>query len=724
MALTQENRFAKVFTPLDENALLLARFSAEETLSGLYRFDLDLAAPHKNGTEPAEIPFDEIIGQPMTVQLGSGEEESRWFHGIVSRLRRGHADEDATWYQAEVVPWMWLLTLNRRCRIFEGQTIAGIAKEVFTGIAEGDVIWAGESGGGETRLHTVQYRETDYDFVARLLEQEGTFWWFQHDNGKVELHLAESTSQATALPKLAGSLVHGPTPDAPIHSGNRVTDWNKSQELISGSHFLRDWNYHDPGALADAEGKAKIDIGKNSRFVRQDYPGEFVKRGEETAAKQDFGDAWATLRMREEEAASIVCSGESACAALGAGTLFTLESHPSDSGEYLVTSVRHECFQPLGSKAAGGSDMTYRNSFTCIPSEIPFVPRRTTPRPEIRGPQTAIVVSDEEKDAGKPAIDSIGRVKVNFHWNYGKGTTDESSCWVRVSQGWAGSGWGAQFHPRVGHEVIVEFLEGDPDRPIITGRVYNGANLPPYPKPTQTGIKTRTLDGSTDNFNEIRFTDEKGAEELFFQAEKDQTILVKNNRTQTVGYDRSSTIDHDETLSVANDRSVSVGNNHTDSVGSNQTLSVGAKRARTVGASESVSIAANRTRTVGVNDAITVGAAQEITVGGAQTVTVGGVQETTVGAKQSVSVGAEQSIEIGANREMKIGGELSEDVGKDWKHKTGKKITVEAGDEITLKAGKAKIVMKKNGDITIEGKKILVKGSGDVVLKGKKITEN
>jgi type VI secretion system secreted protein VgrG len=324
-----------------------------------------------------------------------------------------------------------------------------------------------------------------------------------------------------------------------------------------------------------------------------------------------------------------------------------------------------------------GGESSYSNSFHCIPHEVPYRTPQLTEKPNIGGAQTATVVgaSGEEID-----VDEYGRIVVQFHWDRLGEKDENSSCRVRVSQSWAGKGWGAIFHPRIGQEVIVEFLEGDPDRPIVTGRVYNGEQTVPYTLPadkTKSGIKSRsTKEGQQDNFNEIRFDDKKGSELVSIQAEKDLERLVKNdetdkvqnNRTRDVGANEVIRIGENLTVDVGKDKAVTVAENHSETIGSDQSLSVSGDRTRSVGGSE------------------------------------------------TVDVGSDQSITIG--------GSLSQDVGDEMSVNVGSKLTLEAADQITLKTGSAKIIMKKNGDITIQGKKINIKGSGDVKIKGSKVASN
>jgi type VI secretion system secreted protein VgrG len=368
--------------------------------------------------------------------------------------------------------------------------------------------------------------------------------------------------------------------------------------------------------------------------------------------------------------------------------------------EYLVIATNHQLASDSYTSGGSGADEDiYACDFTAIDAKRPYRAPRLTPKPVVPGPQTAIVVG---KSGEEIWTDKYGRVKVQFHWDRDGKMDENSSCWVRVSQLWAGKSWGAMAIPRIGHEVIVEFLEGDPDQPIITGRVYNGDNMPPYGLPgdaTRTTIKSNSSKGGG-GFNELRFEDKSGSEEVYVQAEKDMNTEIKNDETRHVGHDRSKTIDNDETVTVGHDRTETVGND------------------------ETITIGKNRTETVAVNEMIAVGVSRERAVGAHETIGIGGNRTKSIGNDESVSIGSNHTVSIGSNQTVDIGENDDLDVGQDRSVTVGKELTVDAGDQILIKTGAASILMKKNGDITIKGKLITIKGSGNIVIKGTKILEN
>jgi type VI secretion system secreted protein VgrG len=442
--------------------------------------------------------------------------------------------------------------------------------------------------------------------------------------------------------------------------------------------------------------------------------------------------------------------GTSTCRQLTSGHTFTLDRHFDADGDYALTRITHRAGMDGGGYRAGNEvGLTYQNTFQCIPLELPFRPIRTTPKPSIQGTQTAVVVGP----AGEEIFtDKYGRVKVQFHWDrHGKHDAN-SSCWIRVAQFWAGKQWGSQFIPRIGDDVIVSFLEGDPDRPLIVGSVYNADNMPLYQLPghkTQSGILTHSSSGgSGSNFNALRFEDKKGAEHIWLHAEKNQDIEVENDETHWVGHDRKKTIDHDETTHVKHDRTETVDNNETITVHGNRTETVDKNETLTVSGHQKLTVTMTQTTMIGLTHTVLVGGAETITVGLAQAITVGGAQAITVGASQAVTVGSDQAINVAGNISETIGGGFTQtvakdhgttvtggrtaSVGKDDTLTVSKKLVINAGDEITITTGDASLMMKKDGTILIKGKDITIDGSGkvtvkaasDMTLKGSKIAAN
>ncbi len=671
MAITQEKRLIAIDTPLGKDVLLLQGFTGQEGISRPFVFHLDLLS------EDPKIGFDKIVGQKVTIRITLADGSERYFHGYVSRFSQSGSDQRFTAYRAEVVPWLWFLTRTSDCRIFQNMTIPDIILKIFKDLGFSDVKNSLQ-GSFEPRDYCVQYRETDFNFVSRLMEQYGIFYFFEHEKDKHTLVLGNSPSvhqPCKGQAKARYDTVAGVTDEEDI-----VTSWQMEQELRPGKYALSDYNFETPSTSLAVNAASTVTVGGNGKYEIYDYPGEYLKKAQ--------GDSLVKIRMEEEETPNLVLSGASGCRAFTSGYRFDLaEHHRQDMNTaYVLAQVQHAASVGDSYTSGGsGATETYSNQFVCIPHAVPYRPPRVTLKPVVQGPQTAVVVGKAGEEIW---VDKHSRVKVQFHWDREGKRDENSSCWVRVSQPWAGKTWGAIAIPRIGQEVIVDFLEGDPDQPIITGRVYNAEQMPPYALPanqTQTGIKSRSSKGGGDaNFNEIRFEDKKGSEQLYIHAEKDKQVIVENDRTESVGHDEK----------------ISIGNNRTEDVGKNETISIGENRTEDVGKNETISIGENRTEDVGKNE--------------------------------TISIGENRKETVGKNEEMSIGDNRTTNIGKDEQLSVGKRLLVQAGDLIVLKTGSASITMKQSGEITIKGSDITISGSGkinikassDVIIKGSNVKSN
>lgn len=743
MVVTQKHRSIQVFAPLGEDKLLFYRMHANERLGTLFEYDLEVLSD-----DPAVKPSD-LLGKSVTVRLHLPDDSYRYFNGFVSRFGHYGTIDKFPYYRLSLRPWLWFLTRNTDCRIFQRKSVPDIVKDVMR--EKGFSDFKEElSGNYRTRDYCVQYRESDFNFISRLLEEEGIYYFFKHEDGKHTLVLADSLGAHSSVSGYADIPYFDPgNPER--RKRDHIFEWSFRQEVQPGKFTLTDYDFTKPKADLQVKSSVQRDHA-HADYECYDYPGEYVETGD--------GDGYVRCRIEELHAGFEQGSGKGNARGLATGALCKLTDHPRDdqNRDYLVTSAEYQLKSDQYFAVGSGTDEDiFHCAFTAIEQNTPFRPPRSTNKPIVQGPQTAVVVGPSGDEI---YTDQYGRVKVQFHWDRLGKKDQDSSCWVRVSHPWAGKNWGMIAIPRIGQEVVVDFLEGDPDQPIITGRVYNADQMPPYALPanaTQTGILSRSSKGGSGaNCNELRFEDKKGAEQVYLHAEKNQDISVENDETHSVGHDRKKTIDHDETTMVAHDRTETVGNNETitigvnrtETVGSNETITVGANRTRNVGQNEIVNVALTRTHSVGVNEMINVGAAQEISVGGLQANTVGLTRAVTVGVSQNTTIGTshtekvgtshsedigtDHSVKIGKNQSANIGQGRSVQVGKDDALKVGKNLAIDAGDSITIKTGDASITMKKDGTITIQGKDITIKGSGainvkadkDVVVKGSKILQN
>ena len=570
MPHTQANRLISLTTPLGEDKLLLAGFSGHEAISRLFNFHCDLL------TEKGPVDFTQIIGKNVTISVAQPDDTHRYFNGMVSQFAQTGSDTNFIHYQMEVVPWTWMLTRYADCKIFHNKKVGDILEQVFQDRGFQDYKLS-LNGGYSPLEYCVQYRETDFNFISRLMEQNGIFYFFQHEEGKHTMVIADSSSIHEPCPgqESAGyNLVSGG-----LDADDVVNSWTMEQELRTGKYTLTDYNFKTPSASLLATESTIVSVGGNASFEIFDYPGEYATRGD--------GSTFAKLRMQEEEAGHLVAHGSSVCRAFTSGYKFDLTDHYQDSmnTSYVLTEIQH--IASVGGTYTGGSGGTdsYSNHFTCIPKTVPFRPARLTPKPFVQGPQTAVVVGkssdtdDSDDDGGGDGeeiwVDKYGRVVVLFPWD----RAGECSCRVRVSQDWAGQGWGAITIPRVGQEVIVSFLEGDPDRPIITGRVYNADQTVPYTLPdnqTRSTFKTRSSEGGgTDNYNELRFEDKTGSEQIFLRGEKDLDTRLKNDIREWVGNNRSLIVTQDQMEKAGGDLHSQVTGNINQKVGQNLSIQVG-----------------------------------------------------------------------------------------------------------------------------------------------------
>jgi type VI secretion system secreted protein VgrG len=640
---TQANRQISIESPLGEDKLLLTEFTGSEHLSDLFEFHIAALS------SDMAIKPDALIGKEVTITLKG--HTKKFFHGFISTFTIGEVkSHNMREYQMTMVPWLWFLSRTENRRIFQNKKSKEIIETVFKDLGFKDYEFKVQ-GGQQVREYCVQYGESDLNFVSRLMEEDGFAYYFKHADKKHTLVIVDQKSAYEKCTDKGITYSHGTTPD------NEINRWIHAYEFRTGVWTLNDYNFKEPNKSQLAESLTQSKFTNNKNYKHYDYPGVY-----------DFptGRDLARMRMEAEEVAINTISGSSTCISFFAGGLFKVDKHESkdERGDYVLTSVTHTA-QDASYFSGHEGTSHYKNEFTCIPADVQYRPAMRHRRPVMRGPQSAVVTGPQGEEI---YIDEFGRIKVQFIWDREGKKDESSSCYLRVMQSWAGNQWGASFIPRIGHEVIVSFLDGDPDRPIVTGTVYNGANKPVYSSKTQSGIKTRSTKGGTAaNANELRFEDLKGSEQIFIHAEKNLDTEVENDETHTVDNDRTKTVKHDENSTIENDRNKTVNNDQTETIKNNKTISVGKDHSETIDK--------NMTISVGVD------------------------------LKESVD------------------GKYLERVTKEYDLQA-KTITMTAQDKITFVTGSAKIVMSSNGDINITGNNINIKGSGNVVIKGSKVLTN
>ena len=722
----QESRPIEVISPLGENALLFQRMLATEQLGRPFAIDLDLLS------EDHGITLESVLGQTCTVRCDLPRGGVRHFSGLVSAFHyRGTSGRYAS-YQCRLSPWLWFLSRASNCRIFQHKTVPDILKQVFDDRGFSDYDRSKLSGSYPPRVYCVQYRESDLDFVSRLMEHEGIHYYFRHGKDQHTLVLFDDNANLDSNAGY-GEVPFYPPEDARFRERDHLSEWAIRGEVQPGAVVLRDFDFEKPSANMEARLSRPHDHAHAAMEV-YDYPGHYTQKAD--------GDGLSRLRLEQREAGYELAEGGGDVAGLSPGCTFRLTGHPRDdyNREYVVvsTSQRVAAEGYESSAGPGAGDIAWASSLTAVDRRTPCRSRQITPRPVISGPQTAIVTGPAGEEIW---TDRYGRVKVQFHWDRDGQYDENSSCWVRVSHPWAGKGWGAVAIPRIGQEVIVEFLEGDPDRPIVTGRVYNAESMPPYALPGSavlSGIKSDSTKGGG-GYNEYVLDDTKGNELIREHGQFDKDSTIEHDLREHVFNDRHRDVTRDETVAIGHDQTFTIGNNQTGTVDVDKTLTVGSSHTETIGSNMTITVGSMLTETVGINYSETVGGAMELIVGGWMKETVGalktqkilGNKSETIGGSKSVKVTADLSETVGGDKSVSVNKNLSESIDGEHSERVtkayalqAKTATITAEDEITIKVGKATINMKKNGDIRINGNKIYAKGTGNVTVRGNKILEN
>ncbi|MER9917684.1 MULTISPECIES: type VI secretion system tip protein TssI/VgrG [unclassified Mesorhizobium] len=729
--MPSEQRAALVQTPVGAELLTFTHLVGRDEISRCLAYTVGFVSTN------ADIDPLKMLGGAVSIE---GEADpKRWFSGLIAEFRLTRIEDRLAHYEAVVRPWLWFLGNTTDCRIFQDKTAVEIVEEIFSkygGIAKFEKRLQGSY---PPREYCVQYDESDLDFVQRLLEHEGIMYFFEHAEGEHTLILADAMSKLKPAPGYE-TVLYQFEGQGSRRDVEYITDWIPGSAVRPGAYAHTDYDFEKPAA--DLMAKSAQPFGhKQAAGENYRHPGAHLEVGR--------GDSLAAIRREEIQAPHMRIAAVGTVRGLFSGCTFKLDGFPrkDQNKEYLVVSAEYRLFDP-GYRAGVDTDgENFKVVLGVAPTSVAYRPPRITTRPIMRGPQTATVVGPSGEEI---FTDKYARVKVQFHWDRLGKKDQKSSCFVRVSQTWAGSGWGFIQIPRIGQEVIVDFIEGNPDLPIITGRVYNASQMPPYGLPgnaTQSGWKSNSSKGGG-GYNELMFEDKAGSELVNFQAQKDHHLLIKNDRKKLVQHDQSDRIDHDAKHSVGhnldedvgNNKTVKVGVDQTTDIGNNDTETVGVNRSLTVGSNETISIGSNSTETIGANhtqtvaivQTVTVGAARVDTVGASETRTVGAVQTNTIGATRSMTVGisqthnigtsdtwtigADQSISIGAGQTVAIAASQATDVGASRIAKITSNDSTEVGGGFMLNIAKGSLTDIKEDSVTKSGKSLSIEAADDITL--------
>ncbi|MGK3962602.1 type VI secretion system Vgr family protein [Sorangium sp. So ce1667] len=706
------------------DGLNVRRFHIAERMSAL--FEVSLVALSEN----ADIDFEAVVGQPMTFTLrqGTTERAVRTWTGICSHVEQLAAEElGVSTYKLVLVPLLWLLTQRRNHRMFQLQSELDIARGL---LAEWNIPTSERiSGTYGKRKYRVQYGESDFAFLCRMLEDAGISFYFQTESGETRLVLDDAPqTNAARSPSIA--FRDSPT-DADLE---HVTKMRVGRRIRPGKYTVRDHDYRrlpEHALRSSAQAPEPVE-GRLERFHY--VPGAFLyesDKGQATPVADDRGRyradekeaaALAQRRLAAKRADARTVAFDTNTVDLAPGTVLSFLDHPkselSPGNAFLVT------------RATLSGERSSEWSCTCeaVSAGPTYRPPLVTPKPKTSGVESATVVGPPGEEIH---TDEFGRVRVHFHWDRESRMNESSSCWIHVSQPWAGAGFGGTNLPRVGQEVIVDFLGGDPDRPIIVGRVYTGLQKTPYKLPdskTQSGWQSRSSPaGGAANYNEIMFEDRKGQELVRMQAEKDLDKLVKNDESVRIGHDRTKQVGHDDALEVGNDRTrqvghdetVSIGNDRTRLVGNNESVTVGNSRTKSVGVNESLFVGVNQNEQIGANRSVQVGANHTEAIGANMSVSVGMAKAETVALASAETVGAAKALTVGGVYAITVGGAMATTVALSQTETVGASKTVSAGDTITITCGASTITMDKAGTIVVSGKDISVVAQGVVNVNAK-----
>jgi type VI secretion system secreted protein VgrG len=627
MATTQDGRLMSISTPLGKDYLLINRFTAHEGLSQLFSFDVELLHEENEANfAPTTVDPHSLIGQAVTIYISALDGSTREFTGMVNKFSQGNRDVRFSYYYISVVPHVWLLTQKSQSRIFQQMSVPDILKKVFTGFQ----VQYELQDTYEPRNYCVQYRETDFDFASRLMEEEGIFYFFEHSGGTHKLIVADTPQSHRDCPgkSTIPFFVNVGSDDNFIGA---VSSFLSDYKMQTGKVTLWDYNFQLPTNKLDLEQPSRFSFGDSQKLEMYDFPGGYARKydgidkggGEQSGElNKVFNDRQATVKklMEAFDAQVTTATGNSDCCSLIAGYRFSLAQHPNSTlnKQYTILTVTHESEQNPSYVSNEGATDPYTNSFTCIAhgaGQPGFRPPPKTPKPIIQGSQTAVVVGP----AGEEIFtDKYGRVKVQFNWDRDGKVNEASSCWVRVAQTWAGNKWGTMFIPRIGMEVLCHFLEGDPDQPIITGCVYNPQTMPPYTLPdekTKSTIKSNSSKGGN-GFNEFRFEDKKGSEQIFIHAEKNQDIRVKNDCMETIMHDRHLIVENDQYEKVKKDKHLQVTGDHNEKVDGTKSRKVGADLQEKVGSNYALEAGMGVHIKAGMSAVIEAGTSVTMKVGG------------------------------------------------------------------------------------------------------------
>ncbi|MBT5390654.1 MAG: type VI secretion system tip protein VgrG [Alphaproteobacteria bacterium] len=723
--------------------MILTKLEGTESISQPFCFDLEMYSFSSN------LKVESVLGKTATITM-SFKSEKRYISGIIGEFIQETTfgaegkDKGVTNYRAKLYPEFWVSQFNSDCRIFQNKQTISIIKEVLEEHKVSSVKDSTTSRGKDMREFCVQYNESAFNYVSRLMEAEGIYYFFSFANGRHTLTMGDSIDGHPKVPGSDKNFLYQYGKGLPPF--NTVLSCDLQHQVVPKKYSLNDYNFETPktSLLANSVGKG---LGGDVYH----YPGGYQKH--------NAGEGFTKVRIESTEWPEYIVGGKSTVPFFTAGHQFSLKGHKRRDANttYVLLSVTHKA-----SYDADSESYIYSNEYTAFPAKTPYCPQLATPIPKVYGSQTALVTG---KSGEEIWTNKYGQIKVKFHWDRLGKDNETSSCWVRVAQGWAGGKWGMLYTPRIGQEVVVSFLNGDPDRPLVTGSVYNGQDLPPYlpSDPTKSTIKSNTSKGGK-GFNEMRFEDKKGKEEYYMHAQKDMNIDIIQDRTTTIEKGNCTTTIKEgsrktelsaqgsgegndtllltkgnlkTTLTKGNEsKTLTEGNKSLTMTKGNEskTLTEGNKTLTMTKGNQEITMAkgnltktlsdGNRTTTIQGNDTSTVSKNYVLTIGGNLSIEVTGTINITAGEDISMEAGGAMDATAGGDMSLAAGGVIEADAGGAINAAAGEGVNVEAAAEITLDAGAdisisaaAAVTAEAGADVSISaGAAVTAEAGADVSI--------
>jgi type VI secretion system secreted protein VgrG len=723
----------------------VVRLHGREALSELFSFVIDLA------NEDLTADPDRLLGKTAQLEL-SRDAQVRRVSGVAHRVEHRGTTAGHVLCRVHLAPALLALSQRVNSRMFQEKTAPDILKLIFD---EGLGPWQKSHRMDLARTYPkreycLQHRESDLEFALRLMSEEGIAFYFDFSDTHDEvLVLVDANEPYTPVTTLDGAAVPIMGDEGGTADIETVRHFDLVHQLRTTSVVVRDFDWTQPMLDLTRESRAQDPNGMDRESFEYPAPLTLSEYSNPQYGAED-GAAQARLRRESHAVTEKRYEGDGYVSGFTPGYTFELSGHGNAGfdGEYLVTRVEHRGYAPeqLTNDTAGAAEIPaherYHNQFECVPRSVVFRPARTTQRPKVSGIQTATVVGPAGEEI---YTDEHGRIKVQLHWDREGQRDEHSSCWIRVMQPWAGAGWGFVWIPRIGMEVVVQFLEGNPDRPLVTGCVYNGQNTPPYPLPdekTKSTIKSNSTPGGGGS-NEIRFEDAAGSEEVYLHAQKDLNEVVEHDHNTTVHNNHTNTVDVNDTESVGGDQSLSVSGNRTKTVDKDEkttvhknrtevvdideTITVHGKRTEIVDGDETLTVHSARTTTIHTGDTLTVDTGNHaVTVSaGNDTLTVTGNKTDHITANYTVTADAQFQVTQGSITlniqdlvDLTTGGKkVTATNGPSTITMDGGKITLNAASEVAITCGAASISLKSDGTVAIQGAKEVGAGSGASAIK-------